>query len=548
MESAPASTLGIVAIDAGGGRREWHFGELIARSAGLSGAMAARGVERGDAVMTLVGSRIEWVLAMLACFRMGAVAMPCNPQLRRKDLEVRARAANPKLCIGEEGLLGELPEGIPAMTMAEIADALDEDRAQETPADVAKLDAEDPAVIIFTSGTSGEPKGVLYPQRYLTGQRLQAEHWVGARKGELAWCTAAPGWSKSTRNVFIAPWLRGAAALLHDARFDPAERLGIVEREGVNVLCQAPTEYRMLAKRTELKPIGPLRRMLSAGEPLNPDVIRAFREAIGIGIGDGYGQTETGPVTGMRPDEDDPERDGSMGRPLPDIEVRVADGELQVRPETVPTFFSHYLDEEPFKGEWWPTGDHVRQDEDGYLWFEGRNDDIIITAGYRVGPFEVESALVSHPAVAEAAAVPLRTRSGDRSSGRSWCSPTASHPTSSPPSSRTTSSGSRRRTSTRASSSSPTSCQRPRAARSAEPTCAAPLAASDELDPHRLGVRVAVAGRVGHRGLRPFTRPVRSSLRPFFPFALTRSFTGPRPRRRWRAAPSSDASSPCPSG
>jgi acyl-coenzyme A synthetase/AMP-(fatty) acid ligase len=406
MEPAPASTLGIVAIDSFGNRREWHFGELIARSAGLSGAMAGRGVERGDAVMTLVGSRIEWVLAMLACFRMGAVAMPCNPQLRRKDLEVRTRAANPKLCIGEEELLDELPDGIPAMTMAEVADALDEDRPQETPADVAALGPEDPAVIIFTSGTSGDPKGVLYPQRYLTGQRLQAEYWIGARKGELAWCTAAPGWSKSTRNAFIAPWLSGASALLHDARFDPAERLGIVEREGVNVLCQAPTEYRMLAKRTELRPIGPLRRMLSAGEPLNPDVIRAFRDAIGFGIGDGYGQTETGPVTGMRPDEDDPERDGSMGRPLPDIEVRVVDGELQVRPESVPTFFSHYLDDEPFEGDWWATGDHVREDEDGYLWFEGRDDDIIITAGYRVGPFEVESALVSHPAVAEAAAVP----------------------------------------------------------------------------------------------------------------------------------------------
>jgi acyl-coenzyme A synthetase/AMP-(fatty) acid ligase len=406
MESSKASRLGIVAIDAFGTRREWHFGELIARSAGLSGAMAARGVERGDAVMTLVGSRIEWVLAMLACFRMGAVAMPCNPQLRRKDLEVRTRAANPKLCIGEEELLGELPAGIPAMTMAEIADALDEDRPQETPTGVAALDPEDPAVIIFTSGTSGDPKGVLYPQRYLTGQRLQADHWVGARKGELAWCTAAPGWSKSTRNAFIAPWLCGAAALLYDARFDPAERLGIVEREGVNVLCQAPTEYRILAKRTELRPVRSLRRMLSAGEPLNPDVIRAFREAMGTGIGDGYGQTETGPVSGMRPDEDDPARDGSMGRPLPGIETRVVDGELQVRPETLPTFFSHYLNEEPFEGDWWATGDHVREDEDGYLWFEGRDDDIIITAGYRVGPFEVESALVSHPAVAEAAAVP----------------------------------------------------------------------------------------------------------------------------------------------
>jgi acetyl-CoA synthetase len=417
MEAAPASRLGIVAIDAEGIRREWYYGELIARSAGLSGAMAARGVERRDVVMTLVGSRIEWVLAMLACFRMGAVAMPCNPQLRRHDLELRVNAADPKLCIGEDGLLAELPDEVSSMTLSEVTDALDEDVPQETPADVADLDPDEPAVTIFTSGTTGEPRGVVYPQRYLLGQRLQAEHWFGAREGELAWCTAAPGWSKSTRNVFIAPWLEGAAALIHDARFDPAERLQIIERERVNVLCQAPTEYRMLAKRAELRPIPSLRRVVSAGEPLNPEVIRLFRERMGVAIGDGYGQTETGPVTGMRPDEDDPARDGSMGRPLPGIEVRIAEpdgaiegrpteGELQVRPETVPTFFSHYLDAAPFDGEWWPTGDHVRQDEDGYLWFEGRDDDIIITAGYRVGPFEVESALVSHPAVAEAAAIP----------------------------------------------------------------------------------------------------------------------------------------------
>jgi acyl-coenzyme A synthetase/AMP-(fatty) acid ligase len=161
----------------------------------------------------------------------------------------------------------------------------------------------------------------------------------------------------------------------------------------------------MLAKRTELPPIGSLRRLISAGEPLNPEVIRQFRSETGLSIGDGYGQTETGPVTGMRPGEDDPARDGSMGRPLPGIEVRVNEGQLEVRPETVPTFFSNYLDERPFEGEWWPTGDDVRQDEDSYLWFEGREDDIIVSAGYRIGPFEVESALVTHPRVAEAAAV-----------------------------------------------------------------------------------------------------------------------------------------------
>src|SRR5687767_2616406 len=178
-------------------------------SAGLSGAMAARGVHRGDVVMMLAGSRLEWVLALLACFRMGAVALPCNPQLRRKDLELRVAAANPSLCIGEERYLSELPEGLPYFDMAEVARILDEDERQEPPAELQELEPDDPALIIFTSGTTGDPRGVLYPQRYLTGQRLQAEHWFGAAKGELAWCTAAPGWSKSTRNVFIAPWLMG---------------------------------------------------------------------------------------------------------------------------------------------------------------------------------------------------------------------------------------------------------------------------------------------------------------------------------------------------
>jgi acetyl-CoA synthetase len=405
IQRFPFGRAALLALDADGERRVWHFSELFAMSAGLSGGMAARGVERGDVVMTLAGSRIEWVLAMLACWRMGAVAMPCNPQLRRGDLRLRIEVAKPRLCIGEERYLSEMPDGVPCLDMEEVDRILDEDHRQEPPAGAVDLDPSDPAVIIFTSGTTGEPRGVVYPQRYLMGQGLQADHWFGAGDGDLAWCTAAPGWSKSTRNVFVAPWLRGAAAMIHDGRFDPAERWEIVEREGVSVLCQAPTEYRMLAKRAELRPAPALRRMVSAGEPLNPEVIRLFRERVGLPIGDGYGQTETGPVTGMRPGEDDPSKDGSMGRPLPGIETRIEAGEIQVKPGTVPTFFSNYIGAEPFDGDWWRTGDHVRSDEDGYLYFEGRDDDIIVTAGYRVGPFEVESALVSHPAVAEAAAV-----------------------------------------------------------------------------------------------------------------------------------------------
>lgn len=403
MERSPASRLGIVAVDAEGNRRDWYFGELVAKSAGLSGAFAARGVERGDVVMTLVGNRIEWVLSLLACWRMGAVALPCNTQLRRHDLELRVAAADPKLCVGEEALLAELPDGVPAMTMTEVAEAMDEDRPQEAPAAVEEMGAEDPALIVFTSGTTGEPRGVVHAYRYLMGQRAQAEHWFGSRKGDLAWCTTATGWSKSARNVFLAPWITGAAAVIHDGRFDPAERLDFAEALGVDVLCQAPTEYRMLARRTALRPLPKLRRMVSAGEPLDPETIAAFREATGLEPADGYGQTETGHVSGNL--VGDPVRDGSMGRPLPGIETRIVEGELQLRAASSPTFFSRYLDGERFEGEWWTTGDLVREDEDGYLYFEGRGDDIILSSGYRIGPTEVEAALLSHPAVADAAAV-----------------------------------------------------------------------------------------------------------------------------------------------
>ena len=205
--------------------------------------------------------------------------------------------------------------------------------------------------------------------------------------------------------MFIAPWIRGAAALLHDARFDPQQRLEILAAEQVNVLCMAPTEYRVIAKRAQLAPVASLRTLVAAGEALNPEVLRAFREATGLEIRDGYGQTETGQLTAMPAGL--PARPGSMGRPLPGVALSVIDGELVLQdPRTDPTFFIGHLNGDPAPlDQPWHTGDRVTQDEDGYLYFEGRSDDVIISSGYRIGPFEVESALVSHVAVAEAAAV-----------------------------------------------------------------------------------------------------------------------------------------------
>jgi len=418
LDRMPVERLALIELTHAGTRREWSFGEVSERSARLAGTLARRGIGRGDVVMTLIGNRPEWVIAMCACFRIGAVVLPCTEQLRAKDLRLRIHTARPALIVADERNKAELEAALAPTDAAHMlgdststdidANAIpvllvpDETLFAAEPAPAVELEPEDPCLITFTSGTSGEPKAVLHAQRYLDGQRLQADHWLGAKAGELVWCTAASGWSKSARNVFIAPWLSGASALLHDARFDPAERLELLARERVNVLCMAPTEYRVIAKRATLGPLEDLRGMVAAGEALNPEVLYTWREATGLDIRDGYGQTETGQLTGMPLGQ--PARPGSMGRALPGVELSIRDGELVADPATVPTFFLGYLGEDRPSGKW-HTGDRVREDDDGYLWFEGRTDDVIVSAGYRIGPFEVESALVAHPAVAEAAAV-----------------------------------------------------------------------------------------------------------------------------------------------
>ena len=395
VDSADPSRLALVAIAANGERSEISFREVADRSARLAGALAARGVGRGDVVMTVVGNRPEWAYAMLACWRLGAVAQPCTEQLRPADLRARMEMVEPRAIVSDSRDL-ELVTATgydgPVLTVP------DEALFEEAPLPAGECAPEEPALIVFTSGTAGKPKPVRHGYGYLYGQRVQAEHWYGARQGDLCWCTAASGWSLSARNAFVAAWLRGAAAFLHDGRFEPAERLELLERERVNVLCMSPTEYRAIAKSAELRKLPDLRHACAAGEPLNPEVVRAWQELAGISVHDGYGQTETGHLTGMPIGP--PVRPGSMGRPLPGLRAWIDDGELVVDPATVPTFFLDGPRDRP-----WRTGDRVSEDEDGYLWFEGRTDDVIISAGYRIGPFEVESALVSHPAVAEAAAV-----------------------------------------------------------------------------------------------------------------------------------------------
>ena len=400
VEAAPPQRRAIVEIARDGSRREWTMGDVARGAQALAGELDARGVHAGDVVLTLLGNRAEWALAMIACFRQGYVVLPCTEQLRPNDLRLRLSKARPALVVCDERNRATLEgAGWNGPTLWCPWRELTSQTAPPPP----DLGPDDPCLLTFTSGTAGEPKAVLHGQRYLSGQHLQAERWLDARPGDLVWCTAASGWSKSARNAFIAPWLRGAAALLHDARFDPHERLELLARERVAILCMAPTEYRVIVKRAEPRAVPGLRGLVAAGEALDPGVLDAWHEATGLWIRDGYGQTETGQLTGMPLGAR--ARPGSMGLPLPGVALRVDGGELVLEdPATDPTFFLRYLGEEPPAGPW-RTGDRVHADEDGFLYFEGRADDVIVSAGYRIGPFEVESVLAAHPAVADAAVV-----------------------------------------------------------------------------------------------------------------------------------------------
>jgi acyl-coenzyme A synthetase/AMP-(fatty) acid ligase len=403
VAAQPGDQRAVVTLAADGSRREWTFGELAAASAALAGHFATHGVRRGSVVLTLVGNRIEYLLAILAGLRIGAPVLPCSEQLRPKDLALRLQRARPALVLCDmrnRAVVGAAQPSCPVLAVPDEALL----SGAGAPPDYAELAELDPAFVLFTSGTTGEPKMVTHGQRYVWGQRLQATEWLAARPGELVWSTAAPGWSKSARNSFIAPWLGGAQALLQDERFDPARRLATIRAENVNVLCMAPTEYRLIAAAGPIGAVPSLRRAVTAGEPLGMPAYRRWQEQTGLAIADGYGQTETGHLTGVRPGEPAPAE--SMGRPLSGVRVEIVNGELVVDPSTVPTFFLGY-ENGPIPSGMWHTGDHVTQDDDGWLYFESRADDVIISAGYRIGPAEVESTLLGHPAVRECAVVGL---------------------------------------------------------------------------------------------------------------------------------------------
>jgi len=422
---------GLVFVDAARTRRDVSFASIADATQRWAGALRDLGVERGERVVVLLPKIPAWLYAMVALDRLGAVVVPCSDQLRAKDLAFRANHSEATTVVAHaanrvevEALRASAPGVARYLLVGGEADgwiSLDALAESAEPFAGNPTHRDDVAYIVYTSGTTKDPKGVVHARAYTHAKRMQARVWLDAKPGDLVWSTAATGWAKSLWNVLLGPWSCGAAIVLDEGGFEPAKRMDLIRDLEVTVLCQAPTEYRLEAKLERLGerwPLPRLRHCVSAGEPLNPEVLARWKDAYGLTIFDGYGQTENSLLVANLPGMD--VRPGSMGKPTPGHDVDVVDenglpcepgevGDIGVRGAPPTLFRGYYKNDEETRatrrGEWYLTGDRAQKDDEGYFWFVGRSDDVISSGAYRIGPFEVESALLEHPAVAESAVV-----------------------------------------------------------------------------------------------------------------------------------------------
>lgn len=425
----------IVWVDDDGNEVRKSFDEVSVASKKLANVLSAQGVGQGDVVMVILPRNIEWWEVFTACIRMGAVIAPGTTQLTAKDIEFRANTAEAKAIITNHEIAAkfeEVEERCPTIGSKIIiteprkgwtfySEAL---ASASTGFETAKTKSRDNCLLYFTSGTVGMPKMALHTHAsYPIGHQVTGKYWLDLRQDDLHWNISDTGWAKAAWSSFFGPWNQGAALFVHHTdRFDPKKTLEYMEKYPVTVVCGAPTIYRMLVLEDLSKyNFKTLRHCVGAGEPLNPEVIEVWKKATGLTIRDGYGQTETVLLCGSFPCL--PPKQGSMGKPSPGFDIRVVDeqgnilpknteGDIAVRihPVRPAGLFREYWKEPErtasvYRGDWYLTGDRAYVDEDGYFWFVGRADDVILTSGYRIGPFEVESALLEHPAVAESAVV-----------------------------------------------------------------------------------------------------------------------------------------------
>lgn len=408
------------------------FAQVDERARRACAFFHAAGLRRGDRVLVMLPRIVSWWTGMLGLIRLGAVPIPGTPQLTARDVAYRVEAAKvAAVWTDEAGAAKTAPGPYLRIASGEAPQgwlSFDAGCAAADPSfDPGPTRADDPGIFYFTSGTTGEPKIVAHTQAsYGLGHRLTGDLWLDAAPGDVVWNLSDTGWAKAAWSNLFGPWHMGACVFVLDMRgaFHPQRVLATLEHYPVTVWCAPPTALRLIV-RQELASLRlpHLRHCVSAGEPLNPEVLGAWKSATGLTIFEGYGQTESVVLVGQYRRLGAQVVPGSMGQPTPGFDVAVIgpdlmpvpdgqEGELAVRLDKGRPLglFSGYWNNPAenaarFRGPWYCTGDVARRDERGAFWFIGRADDVIKSSGYRIGPFEVESALIEHPAVLEAAVV-----------------------------------------------------------------------------------------------------------------------------------------------
>lgn len=394
---------------------ELTYGQLADESRRLAAGLQARGVGEGDRVPVLMTKRRELIISLMALWRLGAVHVPLFTAFASGAIELRVNESAARLAITEASQaqkFSSLQEQLELIVIEE--DYADLTTGHGSHTEAVAVGGEGPIVQLYTSGTTGKPKGVVVPLRAL-GCFVSYQHFgIDLRAEDVFWNAADPGWAYGLYFGVLAPLATGRRSIMFNAAFSPESTVEVIQRLGVTNFAGAPTVYRALRKSGVVQGLR-LRRACSAGEPLTPDVVEWAQEALGVEVRDHYGQTELAMAVcnHAHPDLREEIRTGSMGKPLPGYAVDIIDGQIAIDAANSPLMWFTGYQGAPEKtaerftadGRWYLTGDAGYTDEDGFFYFTARDDDLILASGYRIGPFDVESVLITHPEVADVAVV-----------------------------------------------------------------------------------------------------------------------------------------------